>query len=321
MDIVKRLVKAINFSYVLYAVAVVALLYVFTTPLVIDPLIAFVLAGIVPGTDIVLSPDTVLAGLVAASAVLAVVFVLPSLVRWYREGLLSDDEAIARAVAHGSAPAATENLSASERRRVSREIRHTSRESMKAAISAAHGEPAAISKVSRQFRRASAQAIDYPWMRVLMIAGIRFLQFAVSVISLISRTLLLAVGLVLLMIKYLLIAMIEGAVQIITLAWRGLRLAGKYGTWAFVFMIVCIGVVVDYLVRISKFAWVHARPHLEHFDSWLELRYRGIISSVRGRAKRMEVWQVSYAIGKSLLQARNESTPTATENSKSTSSE
>ena len=83
MDLYKlqRFAKALNITYVCNAITVVALLYILTSPAIVNPVAEFVFAGVVPGTNTVLSPDAILIGLAVIAGLVAVVVLLAMLRR------------------------------------------------------------------------------------------------------------------------------------------------------------------------------------------------------------------------------------------------
>jgi hypothetical protein len=299
MDHVKQVARAINWNYVLYAVAAATLLYALTSPLIIDPLIAFLFAGIVPGTDIVLSPEIVLIILMDIFGLAAVVFLVGLLIR---RRLLSDEgddytkiaELAGRLDTEAARTGALEKVALHAR--AARAMRQSAHQTAKAAqyqaIPVQSARPSSLSGwVSRHPLVGIAQS-GMSALGWLAAAGVLVVaQAMLRMTSFVARYLIFGLATALLSVKFLLQLMIEGVVQLCLLLARGLRQLLAYGTWTLYFFIVLLGVTIDYGIRISRLLWVRSEPYLRQFDSWLELRCRVYAAKLIRRIKQFEFVQ------------------------------
>jgi len=289
MELLKRLIRVINISYVVYVAIIVALYYALTTPVIVDPLIAFLLAGIVPGTDVVLAPETLLIILVDVFG-LAVVAML---IGWaVRRRLVTDVEY--------KQPA----------RRSSKSVRQL------LAQTAIHRPVPEVAKAPPALKQSRAPKLMQPsklansrWAGyasvALATAGLLLLsavltvaRYGLVILIFVSKSLIFAIGMLLIVTQFLLAAMVEGAAQIGRLLLRTAAIFIRYATWATVFLIVVIGVVIDLSIRLGRYLWRTARPTLERFDSWPEVMFRWITSRIMSRYKGFDTLQVCVMIVK-----------------------
>lgn len=80
----RRLVKSLNYTVVLYLVAAAAMFYVLTSPTVSDAILNFCFGGIIPGTNEVLSPEVVIMGASVAIGLIVATVLIWLLVRSVR---------------------------------------------------------------------------------------------------------------------------------------------------------------------------------------------------------------------------------------------
>lgn len=286
MEYVNRVVRSVMFRYLMVASLILAFLYIMTLPIVVDPLIAFLLAGIVPGTEIVLSPEIVLIGLLNILGLMTICLLIGWLVRRRRihEVLLD--------IAAASEPEIRDGLlarSAHKAQAISA-IRQLRTASGRAARFGA-------SKPAKPLaRRTATRAVDYPVLFVLRRGFEIYSLYVWRITMTLYRGILL-----------LLAALFYGFRQLVRLTRRtailcviGLRsiavVCGKCVIWAAVFLIVLLGTVIDYGLRLGKMIWRRSLPYLRRFDSKLEIMTRYGIDRIARAARRVEWLQVFIAI-------------------------
>lgn len=288
MEHARRLLRAINWVYIFYAVAAVSLLYAFTTPVIIDPLIGFLLAGIVPGTDIVLSPETLLLILTDAFGLALCVM----LIVWLIQHRLTADIDYSQVADASARPVDYDGGLSKVLRHVlaAAAMRKTARQSTKASQSQAGGTVLPI------IRHSTTHAIDTP---VRQFTRNKVPAFVAAVAQLCMGVARFVVGTAVLVArsaKLLLYLFVEALYQASVLLIKLLRLAGKGITWAFVFCIVLLGTAIDQIIRFISYAWTRSKPGLRKFDHWLELRYREIGTFILKKLRRIEILQVIVAV-------------------------
>lgn len=207
METIQRLLRAINYNYVLYAVAIIAMLYVVTSRPVVDAVMNFLFAGVVPFSGDVIDPDVMLMGATIALGLVAVNLLIWLLVRCV--------------TARHSVPAVSYSLSIARPSRTPKAV--------KAATSSATNKKYQAAPSLKLGRRASTQAVDYDMFdRALMAIGNSWswmglmiyltIQGVLNVVSGLSRTLLSG------LLRVAVVVLVAVSLTTTTLAAAGYRL-------------------------------------------------------------------------------------------------
>lgn len=82
MESLQRFTRALHYNFVLYAVVIVVLIYVLATPSLTEPILEFIFAGVLPGRNQVIAPNTMILGVGIVLALLLCIVLLFGLRRW-----------------------------------------------------------------------------------------------------------------------------------------------------------------------------------------------------------------------------------------------
>lgn len=153
MDILQRLLRILNYNIVLYAVAAIAMLYVVTSRPVIDAVLSFCLAGIVPFSNHVIEPDVMYMGSIVALGL----FIVCLLIWWL----------VSRARARQLVPAVSYNVSpARPVRAKTSATKVTSTKKYQATATPKLGRRASTTAVDYDIFDKTLVAIGNGWIRV-----------------------------------------------------------------------------------------------------------------------------------------------------------
>ena len=269
MDTIQRLRRAKYYNTIRTAVLAVALLYVITSPAVSKPIFDFLFAGVVPGTDYVVSPDAMMTGVVITFAVSLIAVLTVATARHFRLPPLAGRHA---QTAVDQPPAAASGALEGTIYSKSSTVKSDTPQSHAPQSVAKHpGRRAA----ARTGKRSAASRRHTPSI------------FASRLTSLMSRT-VISIHRVLQAVHGRFLGGLEAVVRVFTHAIRAvLRMLLRLVALTY----IVAGDVSTRLQQASRSFWKRLRPHAETFDSWLEIKCRAFMKWSHTRLMRYEIIQ------------------------------
>lgn len=255
MKIIRQILDAANNRYLIYVLAGAAVLYAATSPLIADPILNFMFAGVVPGSDTVLSPSTVLLGTAIISGVLLAAALVVWLLRRTRTAVKPGTRSAVQEQTHPAADA----------------LDKLTGEGVIFARAAAH----AIKELPVSHNRRAATR--KPFSNLLTNAARRAAIMATTIRRAVRRLVKISFKAVVWAVDQY-SALVAAA---FSLLWILLRTICRYSVST-----------AGYSARRLRLLWNWAKPHLMEFDTWLELRYRAAAKRTRRMLLKSETYQI-----------------------------
>ncbi len=289
-----RILRAMNYTIVLYVIAAVAVVLTLTSRTASEAIIDFCFGGIVPGTDHVLAPGVVITGVMVALG-LIIVGVLSS---WLLRVV-----AVKQAMKHVglTLPALLEpsEIIAVPVAAVSGSVTKTSRpRSLKKTTSVASSHTYTLARwFAGLLRKSSTRAVDYAWidrvqtavlpvLRVIMAATI---YLFISLKGIGTGTLRLLTSII---FAFIAIVAIVGDWLAVHIRASASRLWRKT-------VITTRALATFVRVQSTRF-WRWLEPRASRFDTWLEIQYRTAVTWIKQQFGRSEPAQVLVTIAREI---------------------
>jgi uncharacterized membrane protein YciS (DUF1049 family) len=271
----------IKVKYLVYALVCFAGIYVLASPMVLEAIVDFCFGGVVPGSDRVLSPDTMIIGAMAGCACVAVLIAAFWLKRIIAVKRAMRQLGLTTPAVHVSGthiadqpadqPTATPAVQLSQPSTTNEHL-------------AVNNKMSWFRTVSNKFARQSTWAVEYAWTqrlrRVFDTGSDTFLRI-IHRLTFTART-LTAMG--------------------ARLATSGVGLLPRMGRATAMWTIATYSWIRVRGGRQATQTWLWLRPRAARFDTWLELRYRRVTAWLKKHANRSEPLQIIAAMYRESLQ-------------------